>query len=105
MDKNKGINEIQSKIRKYKRKIPTGRNLCVRQSSLIYVIVQFPFLSRLLVFSILKSLKGHKMSRTDKIRETSFPDCSTRDMFDYIKPNINKTRSAYTAYLHKQFAR
>ena len=40
--------------------------------------------------SLLKGLKGHKMSRTDKVRVTTFSGCSTRDMFDYIKPTINR---------------
>ena len=40
--------------------------------------------------SMLKGLKGHKMSRTDKVRVTTFSGCSTRDMFDYIKPTINR---------------
>ena len=39
--------------------------------------------------SLLKGLKGHKMSRTDKVRVTAFSGCSTWDMFDYIKPTIN----------------
>ena len=40
--------------------------------------------------SMLKGLKGHKMSRTDKVRVTTFSGCSTRDMFDYINPTINR---------------
>ena len=40
--------------------------------------------------SLLKGLKGHKMSRTDKVRVTTFSGCSTRDMFDYIKPTIHR---------------
>ena len=39
---------------------------------------------------MLKGLKGHKMSRTDKVRVTTFSGCSTRDMFDYINPTINR---------------
>ena len=39
---------------------------------------------------MLKGLKGHKMSKTDEVRVTTFSGCYTRDMFDYIKPTINK---------------
>ena len=41
---------------------------------------------------MLKSLKGRKMSRTDKVRASTFSGCCTRDMFDYIKPTINSDR-------------
>ena len=43
--------------------------------------------------SLLKGLKGHKMSRIDKVRITTFSGCSTRDMLDYIKPINNRTTS------------
>ena len=77
---------------KYKCKIPTGRKLCVRQSNVIRNVTNlFPFGTACIL--MVKSLKGHKMSKTDKIRETSFPGCSTRDMHDYIiKSTINKNQ-------------
>jgi hypothetical protein len=48
--------------------------------------------------SMLKGLKGHKMSRTNKVRVSTFSGCSTRNMFDYIKPTIN--RKPYQLILH-----
>ena len=68
-DKNKRINEIQSTIMKYKCKIPSGRNLCVRQSSLIRNGTN-PFSFETACILIVKSLKGNKLSKTNKIRET-----------------------------------
>ena len=40
--------------------------------------------------SMLKHLKGYKMSKENKVKISTFPGSTTRDMFDYIKPVIRK---------------
>ena len=51
--------------------------------------------------SMLKGLKGHKMSTTDKVRVTTFSGCSTRDMFDYINPTMNRKPDQLIACWYK----
>ena len=41
--------------------------------------------------SILKNLQGHKMSHTAKVKVSSFPGCTTRDMHDHIKPLLRRS--------------
>jgi len=41
--------------------------------------------------SVLKHLKAHKMSKdNNKVRVSTFPGCTTKDMRDHIKPIIRK---------------
>ena len=40
--------------------------------------------------SMLKHLKGYKMSKENKVKISTFPGSTTRDMFDHIKPVIRK---------------
>ena len=40
--------------------------------------------------SMLKHLKGYKMSKENKVKISTFPGSTTRDMFDHIKPVIER---------------
>ena len=40
--------------------------------------------------SILKNLQGRKVSRSAKVKVSSFPGCTTIDMRDHIKPSLRK---------------
>ncbi|CAB4034407.1 Hypothetical predicted protein, partial [Paramuricea clavata] len=40
--------------------------------------------------SMLKNLKGYRMSKENKVKISTFPGSTTRDMYDYIKPVLRK---------------
>ncbi|CAB4013704.1 Hypothetical predicted protein [Paramuricea clavata] len=40
--------------------------------------------------SMLKNLKGYRMSKENKVKISTFPGSATRDMYDYIKPVLRK---------------
>ena len=40
--------------------------------------------------SILKNLQGRKISRSAKVKVSSFPGCTTMDMRDHIKPVLRR---------------
>ena len=40
--------------------------------------------------SILKHLQSHKMSKNSRVKVSSFPECTTLDMKDHIKPLLRR---------------
>ena len=40
--------------------------------------------------SILKNLKGHKMSKGNQVKVSTFFGCTTKDMCDHVKPILRK---------------
>ena len=49
--------------------------------------------------SILKNLQGRKISRSAKVKVSSFPGCTTMDMRDHIKPILRKNPDAIVIHV------
>ena len=49
--------------------------------------------------SILKNLQGRKISRSAKVKVSSFPGCTTMDMRDHIKPILRKKPDAIVIHV------
>ena len=49
--------------------------------------------------SILKNLQGRKISRSAKVKISSFPGCTTMDMRDHIKPILRKNPDAIVIHV------
>ena len=49
--------------------------------------------------SILKNLQGRKISRSAKVKVSSFPGCTTIDMRDHIKPTLRKNPDAIVIHV------
>ena len=49
--------------------------------------------------SILKNLQGRKISRSAKVKVSSFPGCITMDMRDHIKPIIRRNPDAIVMHV------
>ena len=49
--------------------------------------------------SILKNLQGRKISRSAKVKVSSFPGCTTIDMRDHIKPTLRKNSDAIVIHV------
>ena len=49
--------------------------------------------------SILKNFQGGKISRSAKVKVSSFPGCTTIDMRDHIKPTLRKNPDAIVIHV------
>ena len=49
--------------------------------------------------SILKNLQGRKISRSAKVKVSSFPGCTTMDMRDHIKPVLRRNPDAIVMHV------
>ena len=49
--------------------------------------------------SILKNLQGRKLSRSSKVKVSSFPGCTTMDMRDHIKPILRRNPDAIVMHV------
>ena len=49
--------------------------------------------------SILKNLQGRKISRTEKVKVSLFPGCTTMDMKDHIKPILRRNPDAIVMHV------
>ena len=50
-------------------------------------------------YSIIKNLQGRKISRSAKVKVSSFPGCTTIDMRDHIKPTLRKNPDAIVIHV------
>ena len=49
--------------------------------------------------SILKNLQGRNLSRSSKVKVSSFPGCTTMDMRDHIKPILRRNPDAIVMHV------
>ncbi|XP_044167638.1 uncharacterized protein LOC122951675 [Acropora millepora] len=49
--------------------------------------------------SILKNLRGHKMSKVSQVKVSTFSGCTTKDMYDHVKPILRKKPDRRTIHV------